>query len=84
MSIRDLEELCDYLRLHLLVDSDDMSYHFKFQDVVNGTAHDYLDDGNGNIDKQKFVKWWFMTTDEVLHKYDQPEEPEPEEQPAEA
>jgi hypothetical protein len=58
----------------LLSNSDDMSYHFKFQDVINNTAQAYLDDGDGNIDKEKFIKWWFMTTEEVLHKYDEPEE----------
>lgn len=76
LSIRDLEELCDYLRLHLLSNSDDMSFHFKFQDVINGTAQAYIDDGDGNIDKEKFMKWWFMTTEEVLHKYDTPPEQE--------
>ena len=53
-----------------------MSFHFKFQEVINGTAQAYLDDGNRNIDKEKFIKWWFMTTDELLHKDDVPEEPE--------
>lgn len=79
LSIRDLEELCDYLRLNLLINSDDMSYHFKFQDVINGSAHGFLDDGNGNIDKAKFVKWWFMTTEELLHKDDPPQIPEKQE-----
>lgn len=77
-----MEELCDYLRLNLLINSDDMSYHFKFQDVINGTAHAYLDDGNGDISKEKFVKWWFMTTEEVLHKYDVPEQAPNENQAA--
>lgn len=72
LSINELEELCDYLRLNLLINSDDMSYHFKFQDVINRTAHDYIDDGNGYISKEKFIKWWFMTSDEVFHKYDVP------------
>ena len=73
LSISDLEELCDYLRLNLLINSDDMSYHFKFQDVLNKTAHDYLDDGNGYISKEKFIHWWFMTTEELFHKYDPPQ-----------
>lgn len=82
LAVSDLEELCDYLRLHLLANSDDMSYHFKFQDIINGTAQDYLNDGSGYIDKEKFIKWWFMTTEEVLHKYDAP--PQPEGVPGEA
>ena len=77
VSVSELEELCDYLRLNLLSNSDDMSYHFKFMDVINGTAQEFLNDGNGNIDKEKFMKWWYMTTEEVLHKYDV-EEPIPE------
>jgi len=82
LSVSDLEELCDYLRLNLLANSDDMSYHFKFQDVINGTAQDYLNDGRGYISKEKFMKWWYMTTEEVLHKYDQPEIPEGQQQKA--
>lgn len=70
LSISDTEELCDYLRLNLLLNSDDMSYHFKFKEVVDREAQQYFDDGNGNIDKQKFIKWWFMTTDELLHKFE--------------
>jgi len=82
LSVGDLQGVCDYLRLNLLANSDDMSYHFKFQDVVNGTAQTYMDDGDGNIDKEKFMKWWYMTTDEVLHKDDPPPEEPEEEQPA--
>jgi hypothetical protein len=33
--------------------SDDMSYHFKFVDVVNSGANNYLDDGQGFIDVAK-------------------------------
>jgi hypothetical protein len=47
-----------------------MSYHFKFKEVINREAQQYFDDGNGNIDKEKFIKWWFMTTDELLHKFE--------------
>jgi hypothetical protein len=68
LSIRETESLCDYLHLNLLMDSDDMSYHFKFLEVVNKEAQPYFEDDNSNIDKEKFVKWWFMTTDELLHK----------------
>ena len=49
----DLAALCDKLGLHLLMHSEDMSYHFKYVDVVNGTASTFLDDGQGNIDYPK-------------------------------
>lgn len=48
-----LPEVCDKLGLHLLMNSDDMSFHFKFVDVINNTANNYLDDGQGYIDVGK-------------------------------
>ena len=35
-----------------------MSYHFKFLDLVNKKAFDYLNN-NGFIDEEKFLEWWF-------------------------
>lgn len=35
------------------MNSDDMSFHFKFVDVINNTASNYLDDGDGYIDYEK-------------------------------
>jgi len=32
------------------MNSEDMSYHFKFVDVINSTANPFLDDGEGYID----------------------------------
>jgi len=46
--------LCDKLGLHLLMHSDDMRHHFKYVDVVNGTAGEYLDDSSGCIDYPKY------------------------------
>ena len=48
-----LPELCDFLRLHLLVISDDLSYHFKFMDIVTRRAEDILSDDGGNVHKDK-------------------------------
>ena len=48
-----MPEVCDKLGLHLLMNSEDMSYHFKFVDVINGTYNNYLDDGQGYIDVDK-------------------------------
>ena len=53
LSTDDLPMLCDKLGLNLLIISDMMHYHFKFVDVVNGTAQKYLDDGDGYIDYNK-------------------------------
>lgn len=44
--------------MNLLIISEDMSYHFKFLDLVNKKAFDYLNN-NGFIDEEKFLKWWF-------------------------
>lgn len=41
------------MKLHLLVISDDLTYHFKFLDVVMGKAQEQLSDGDGNIVKEK-------------------------------
>jgi hypothetical protein len=35
------------------MNSEEMSFHFKFVDVVNGTANNFLDDGEGFIDIAK-------------------------------
>lgn len=35
------------------MNSQEMSYHFKYVDVINGTANAYLDDGEGFIDYAK-------------------------------
>jgi hypothetical protein len=68
--------VCDKLGLHLLLNSGDMSFHFKFQEVIFGKADTYLDDGNGQIDVRKFVQWWNMDLDELFDKDKVPEEPE--------
>ena len=45
--------VCDKLGLNLLMISDMMHHHFKYVDVMNGTAQKYLDDGEGFIDYTK-------------------------------
>ena len=49
----ELGALCDKMKLHLLVISDDLSFHFKFLDVVSGKAQEFLADSDGCVDKQK-------------------------------
>ncbi len=77
-----MPELCDKLGLNLLINSEDMSYHFKFVEVVQNTCNKYIDDGDGNIDFGKFMKWWNMTIEELMTKDEQiPTEEQPVEEP---
>ena len=73
-----MPELCDKLGLHLLMNSEDMSYHFKFVDVIQGTCNNYLQDEDGNIDYEKFAKWWNMDIEQLMAKDEQPPAPEGE------
>lgn len=59
-----LPQLCDKLRLHLLIISEDLSPHLRFLQVINHTADAIVDDGSGYIDKKKFIEWWFAKLDE--------------------
>jgi hypothetical protein len=68
LSVDDLPLLCDKLGLNLLMISDMMQHHFKYVDVVNGTAQKYLDDGEGFINYTKFQKWWNMSVEEIMEK----------------
>jgi hypothetical protein len=45
--------VCDKLGLNLLMLSEEMNQHFKFVDLINGTAGNYIDDGSGWIDFKK-------------------------------
>lgn len=59
-----LPELCDYLNLHLLVIDKEMGFHFKFVDVVNKKASEYLVEDN-KISIEKFSRWWFASIAEL-------------------
>jgi hypothetical protein len=55
-----LPKLCDFLNMHILVISEDMSYHFKFMDLCNGKAYEILKNEKDFLDREKFVEWWFL------------------------
>jgi hypothetical protein len=48
-----LPMLLDKLKLHLLVLSEDLSYHFKYLQVMSRKINQHLDNGQGEIDKKK-------------------------------
>ncbi|EGR27502.1 hypothetical protein IMG5_195060 [Ichthyophthirius multifiliis] len=58
-----LGELCDKFQLTQMALSDDLSYHFKYFDVLRGLAAKILDNGNGYIERQKFSEWWLKPLD---------------------
>ena len=51
--------------MHILVISDDMSYHFKFLELIDGKAFDILKDENDNLNIEKFIEWWFLPLKEL-------------------
>jgi hypothetical protein len=53
------------MNLHLLVINSDISFHFKFYEIMNRKAYEYLDNGKGFIDLEMFVKWWFCPVEEL-------------------
>ncbi len=72
IGLDQMAEICDKFGLHLLMNSEDMSYHFKFVDVIQDTYGKYLDDGNGNIDFAKFKIWWNMDIEQLMAKDEVP------------
>lgn len=63
ISARKLPELCDKFNMNLWVCSEDLSFQFRFIDVVEEKAQEYLSDSHSNIDKHKFLDWWFADVD---------------------
>ncbi|CAD8086496.1 unnamed protein product [Paramecium sonneborni] len=61
-----LPELCDKFELNLWVCSEDLAFQFKFTDIMEGRAQEYLADTSGNIDKHKFLDWWFADVNRML------------------
>ena len=37
-------------------------------DVINGVAENQLSDANGNVDRDKFIKWWLADSDAIRPK----------------
>ncbi|CAD8068820.1 unnamed protein product [Paramecium primaurelia] len=66
ISVYKLPELCDKFELNLWVCSEDLAFQFKFTDIMEGRAQEYLADTSGNIDKHKFLDWWFADVNRML------------------
>ena len=68
-SLSDMPILCDKLKLNLLVLQEDPSYIMKFWDIVNkNETCAYFSNKDGNVDMEKFVKWWFMGYEDIYNE----------------
>ena len=68
-SVSQLPELCDRLKLYLLLISEKPDYHMKFNDVVtNSGTMSYFEGGSVKCDK--FMKWWFSDYEEICEELD--------------
>ena len=53
------------LHLHILCVSENLSFMFKYQDVISRQAENLLSDRNGYIDKETFLEWWFAPLERI-------------------
>lgn len=53
------------LHLHILCVSEDLSFMFKYQDVISKQAENLLSDRSGFIDKDTFLEWWFAPLERI-------------------
>ena len=68
-SLSDMPNLCDKLKLNLLVLQEDPSYIMKFWDIVNkNETCAYFSDKEGTVDMEKFIKWWFMEYEDIYNE----------------
>jgi hypothetical protein len=65
LPITSLQSLAMALHLHILCVSDDMSYMYKYRDVMSGDAAKLLDNGRGEIEESMFLDWWFAPIEVV-------------------
>jgi hypothetical protein len=60
------------MHLHILCVGEDMSYMYKYQDVMNGDAAKLLDNGRGEIEERTFLDWWSAPIDVIRPEMAEP------------
>jgi len=69
-----LFDLCDKLRLYLLVVNDKIDYTLKFMDVATQTnSIAFFSDSSNNVDPSKFMTWWFEDYENIINAIMTPE-----------
>ena len=55
----ELPALCDKLKMNLLILQEDPSYAIKFWDIIEKSNSIKYFSKDDNVDREKFMKWWF-------------------------
>ena len=59
LTLNDLPKICDKLYMNNLILQEDPSYAIKYWDIIEKkNSVDYFS-RDENVDKEKFIKWWF-------------------------
>ena len=76
INIKKLPELCDELKLYLLVVNDKADFSMKFNDIVyqKGTIIYFIENENV-VNMNKFIEWWFMDYNKLLDITDSEDKP---------
>ena len=45
--------------------SSHIEFQLKYMTVIDSKADKIVDDGQGNIDLNKFLSWWFASAEEL-------------------
>lgn len=68
-NLSSLVELCDKLKLYLLLINEKPDYHMKFNDVATSTGTiNYFLDKNNKVIPEKFLKWWFDDYEDIFNE----------------
>ena len=62
------------LRLHVLSIGEDLSFMYKYQDVVNESAMDVLNNGSGEVEWVAFIDWWLAPLEVIRPEMKDPNE----------
>ena len=57
--VDDLPKICDKLHMNYLILQEDPSYAMKYWDIIEKSNSIEYFSKEGQVDKEKFIKWWF-------------------------
>lgn len=66
-SLNNLPDLCDQLKLYLILITERPDYHLKFNDVVSQSGSMGYFEGS-SIKLEKFLKWWFGDYADIIQE----------------